>query len=295
MVKAAKASEKNAAKAAAKEEAVAAKDDSLLGSVKAVFQECVLAKFAPKISAILAGELKDSDVFIAVSEPDKYTLTGTVAEEKKEKEDAPKDEKKEENAMDVSLPPVPPVVAMFNELVELLAPNNSLGLGPSGTSTRKAYNKMKNQEMDWGPRLRKGYVLVGSPGIDRISANLKINTLQYLNIIIVLLLVRSFVLRTILTCPMVWTFFLQMFLTVCPVENFSIKRIPIPASLVPANLRVVAAIVNHGLFILSFVWEALMTSGFEKFCAAFLVLSHCYFYRPDNASIMVDTKELKVS
>lgn len=285
MVKAAKASEKNAAKAAAKEEAVAAKDDSLLGSVKAVFQECVLAKFAPKIPAILAGDVNDEDVVIAATEPAK-------AEE--EKEDAPKDEKKEENAMNVSLPPV---VAMFNELVELLAPNNSLGLGPSGTSTRKAYNKMKNQEMDWGPRLRKAGATIGSPGIDRISANLKINTLQYLNIIIVLLLVRAFVTRTILTCPMVWTFFLQCLLTVCPLENFSIKGIPIPASLVPANLRVVAAIVIHGLFCLSFVWEALFTSGFEKFCAAFGVLSHCYFYRPDNASILVDTKdkELKVS
>merc|ERR1712183_585852 len=95
---------------------------------------------------------------------------------------------------------------LFTTLAERICWCNCLGLGFPLTAEEamKGWMSMKNQELDWGPRAKRG-----TPRTDRILRNVTDNMAQYVHVLLVLMLVRTFFLRSFFTC-LPWLFGLLM-------------------------------------------------------------------------------------
>lgn len=211
-------------------------------------------------------------------------------EEKKEEE---KSESKDEVVSDFVLEKDP--CGAFSRICSRLHLSNPLGLGRPSTveDSLKAWKELKGLEIDFGPRSKKK----GSPGTDRIVANLSTYAVQYLHIFLGLMILRAFIFRSFFAC-LPWMVIYQFLSMVLPLGQLSeiadslpsfipADKIPfdkVPLEKVPVELRVVATLGFHGLLQFFFLYELLWKTYFiEKLLLAGVVTYHSYAVRPIDA------------
>merc|ERR1719498_1436974 len=152
---------------------------------------------------------------------------------------------------------------------------------------------MKGLEIDFGPKAKRK----GTPGTDRIVANISSYAIQYLHVLLGLMILRSFLFRSFFAClPWLVAYqFLSMTLPLGPLSEIAdslpsfipTEKIPfekVPLEKVPVELRVVATVGFHGLVHFFFLYELLWKTYFiEKLLVAGLVAYHAYAVRPVEA------------
>jgi hypothetical protein len=264
MGKAAKQSERNSAKKPVKEVEAEVASGNILDAAKAVALSSCLAQLAPKLPALVKEE-----VVTAPAEPEKpkeETETNENAENTTEAT-----EETTAATEDVSTP-----AAIFVALKSRLVWHNGLGLMATDEESKSAWLAMKGQELDFGPRAKR----IGSPGIERMSANLAGNLSQYVAVLFALMLVRSFVFRSFFAC-LPWLFFYQFVSLYLPLETMEKFGQKIPLEKVAVNFRAAGTIGIHALVWLFFLYELVWRTYFlEKFLLAGVVLYHSYAVRP---------------
>lgn len=212
---------------------------------------------------------------VAVHVP-KFLQGGVAAVPKKVDE---KTEEKEETEGNAEPNGEISAAATFEVLGSRLTWQNALGLFPSGEKAVEAFKAIKIQELDFGPRAKKN----GSPGLDRVSANLSNNLAQYVYVLFSLMLVRALLARSFFAC-LPWLFFYQFASLVLPTTEMEQFGQKIPLDKVPVNFRVVGTVGIHALLWLFFLYELVLKTYFmEKLFLIGLVLYHSYAVRPAEA------------
>jgi len=215
--------------------------------------------------AIVKGEKK--------AEPKKEEKPKEEAKEEKEGDEKPKEDE-EDVVVEKD------VCGLFNKLTSRLHWSNPLGLATptSGEDSIKAWKALKGLELDFGPRAKRN----GSPGLERITANLYNNFAQYVHIVLLLMIVRAFLFRSFFAC-LPWLIGYQCLSLFLPLDKLP-QAPQIPLEKVPVEIRVVITLVLNGLVQLFFVYELLWkTYFFEKIPLVGLVVYHAYAVRPVEA------------
>lgn len=265
MGKAAKFAEKNANRKAAKQVDTAV-DDAPAGGVTSTgaFLELatelalgsVIVSFAPKLPIIFQktnGEAKPSS-----------------------KESTDEDETSDAN----EVAEITDGASMFTALQQRLFWQNPIGLSKPSTSEEatKSWLEMKSLEFDGGPRPKKK----GNPGLERISANFFNHLPQYINVLLVLMILRAFFLRSFFAC-LPWLVGYQNLSLLLPLE--ALPQLPqVPLEKCPVKCRAATTLILHALVLLFFAYELLWrTYFFEKILIAGILLGHAYVMKPFNA------------
>jgi len=170
-------------------------------------------------------------------------------------------------------------------LQERLTPVSPLGL--SEPMTKEALLALKEKELDWGPRSKR----TGSPAKERIMVNFHDNMLAYLHILLCLMTLRAFFLRSWFS-SLPWLLGYQYLSLVVPLNGSDkvsgpLAKIPIPwekvpLELCPVQLRVALTFVINALIWFFFLYEVVLcTNWFEKIPIAGAFAYHAYVYRPE--------------
>jgi hypothetical protein len=266
MGKAGKQSVRTAAKKAPTEVEAEVLSGSFVEAAKALALTSCLAQLAPKLPAILKDEVS--------TQPTESEKPKEEAESNDNAEVADNAEAKEDTVKNEETP-----ASIFSALKTKLVWHNTLGLAASSEQSMKAWLALKGQELDFGPRAKK----TGSPGLDRISANLTCNLSQYLHVLLALMLVRSFLFRSFFAC-LPWLCFYQFLSLFLPLETMEQFGQKIPFEKAPVNFRVAGTFGLHALVWLFFLYELVWRTHFmEKFLVAGVVLYHSYAVRPVEA------------
>jgi len=204
-------------------------------------------------------------------------------DEKEENEQESKEGEDKENITNKAVPDFVvenDVCGLFNKLTSRLHWSNPLGLATpaSGEESLKAWKALKGLELDFGPRAKRK----GSPGLERITANLFNNFAQYVHIILLLMIVRAFLFRSFFAC-LPWLIGYQFLSLFLPLDKLP-QAPQLPLDKVPVEIRVVITLVLNGLIQLFFAYELLWkTYFFEKIPLVGLVVYHAYAVRPVEA------------
>lgn len=198
---------------------------------------------------------------------------GGAKEEEKEEEE----EKKEDNGDTKEESDA--VTTMFGTLSSKLAWHNALGLASpeSAEESLKAWKAMKEQEVDFGPRAKRR----GSPGTDRILANLHANMAQYFHLLLALMTLRALLLRSWFAC-LPWLVGYQNLSVFLPLDQLAMLP-QVPLEKCPVKFRVAATIGLNALVWLFFALEVVYyTYFFEKIPLVGLFVYHAYAVRPND-------------
>lgn len=169
---------------------------------------------------------------------------------------------------------------VFRKLCLRLHWSNPLGLASpaSGEDSIKAWQALKNLQIDFGPRPKRK----GNPSLERITTNTYNNLPQYLHVLLALMMLRAFIFRSYFACLpwLVGYQFLSVFLPLDKIENLP----QIPIAKVPAEIRVVITVCLNGLLQLFFAYELVwQTWFFEKPLLLGLIVYHAYAARPTES------------
>jgi len=270
MGKAGKQTDRNVAKKApVKEVEAEPASGSLLEAAKASAMTSCLVQLAPKLPAFLKEE-----ILVESEKPKEETESNEQPDVAADTDEATEESKATEN--EVVTGDTSSAASVFATLQLRLVWHNGLGLFASSDESVQAWLGMKGQELDFGPRAKRN----GSPGLDRISANLSGNLNQYVHILLALMIVRSFLFRSFFAC-LPWLFFYQFLSLFLPLETMEKFGQKIPLEKVPVNFRVVGTLGVHSLVWLFFLYELVWRTHFlEKFLLAGVVLYHSYAVRP---------------
>merc|ERR1719387_2357864 len=146
---------------------------------------------------------------------------------------------------------------------------NILGLGQpaSGEDAKASWLAMKDLELDYGPRKSRK----GTPGLDRVLLNLLNQLPQYIHILMVFMLLRTFL-------------FISWFAMLPWALALQVASLLVPLELVPqcpVKFRVAGAMALNGLVLLLFLREVLWrTYQLEKILWVGLIAAHAYVVRP---------------
>jgi len=255
-----KQAERNAGKRAAKkvveEEPEVKEKGDIVGMLKALALESVLATIAPKLPAIL----KEEPGAAKPASPEKAPEGEAEGEAKTDEQP----DEGPETAADV-----------FERLSHRLLPLNGLGLWHSAAGAKEAFLKTKALKFDGGPKSKKK----GNPAVERILANGRANLLQYFHFLFALMLLRAFLFRSWFAF-LPWTFFYQTVSVMLPLT--SLEKLPqVPLDKCPVKFRVAGTIGLHALVWFFFLYEALFrTYIFEKIAIVGLIAAHGYLVDP---------------
>jgi len=265
MGKVGKQADRKTAKAPKEEETSAAPTGSFVEVGKAVLMSTCIAQVAPKVPAL-------------IEEVKAWKENGFVVPAAPAAEAKPAEEKEGEETNDAPVPEgveTETTASLFESLSARLTVFNGLGLFASSDSAKAAFLAVKGQELDFGPRAKR----TGSPGLDRMTANLQGNMSQYLYVLFALMLVRAFLFRSFFAC-LPWLFGYQFLSLLLPLTN--LEKLPqVPLEKVPVVVRVLVSLLIHGLVWFFFLYEAVWkTYFFEKIPLAGIILYHSYAVRP---------------
>lgn len=172
------------------------------------------------------------------------------------------------------------VHSVFKKLCSRLHWSNPLGLASpkSGEDSVKAWLALKNLEIDFGPRAKRK----GNPSMERIVTNVYNNLPQYLHVLLALMVLRAFLLRSYFAC-LPWLVGYQVLSVFLPLDK--IESLPqIPLAKIPTEIRVVLTICLNGLLQFFFAYELVWkTWFFEKPVLVGLIAFHAYAARPTEA------------
>lgn len=172
------------------------------------------------------------------------------------------------------------VHCVFKKLCSRLHWSNPLGLASpkSGEDSIKAWLALKNLEIDFGPRAKRK----GNPTMERIVTNVYNNLPQYLHVLLALMVLRAFLLRSYFAC-LPWLVGYQVLSVFLPLDK--IESLPqIPIDKIPTEIRVVLTICLNGLLQFFFAYELVWkTWFFEKPLFIGLIAFHAYAARPTEA------------
>jgi len=193
-------------------------------------------------------------------------------EEPKSEEDKENNEKTNVAIPDFVLPN--DVCATFNQVCAQLHWSCPLGLASptSGEASLKAWKDMTGLELDFGPKKSRKK---GTPGLDRMKANLQENFVQYLHVLLFFMVLRAFFFRSFFAC-LPWLIGYQ-FLSVSQLP-MEFRRIPLDNC--PVEFRLVASIVLNALVQFFFLYELLWNTYFyEKIPMVGMIAYHAYAFR----------------
>jgi len=242
------------------EPASAADAGDFVDVVKGLVLGSCIAQTAPKMPDLMQDKLVDKNA--PKEEPEK----------KEESEETDKNAPEETKAEEEEEGPT----KIFSSLCDRLAWHNVLGLGSpaSAEESKKAWLSLKGLELDFGPRAKRN----GSPGTDRIKANLRNNLPQYLHALLALMMLSNFLFRSWFAC-LPWLVGYQVLSTMLPVTN--IPQVPqVELEKVPIKFRVAATVGLHGLVWFFFLYEVLWRSMFLTIPLAGGLVYHAYAVRP---------------
>mmetsp|Transcript_68858 Transcript_68858/g.165282 ORF Transcript_68858/g.165282 Transcript_68858/m.165282 type:complete len:277 (+) Transcript_68858:141-971(+) len=157
---------------------------------------------------------------------------------------------------------------------------NPLGLASpaSGEEALPAWMELVStcsSNLDFGPRSKKK----GTPGLDRIFANVQNNFVQYAHLLLLLMMLRAFLFRSFFAC-LPWLYGYQTLSVFLPLEQWSLVP-QIPLEKVPVKARLGATMALHALMWLFFAWELIVrTYVFEKLLLTGLFSYLAYAIRP---------------
>jgi hypothetical protein len=265
MGKVGKQADRKAAKAPKEEETSAAPTGSFVEIGKALLMSTCIAQAAPKVPALIEE--------VKAWKENGFVVPATPAAEAK-----PAEEKEEDNAQEETNDApaaVETTASLFESLGARLTVFNGLGLFASSDGAKAAFLAVKGQELDFGPRAKR----TGSPGLDRMTANLQGNMAQYLYVLFALMLVRAFLFRSFFAC-LPWLVGYQFLSLLLPLTN--LEKLPqVPLEKVPVVVRLCISLLIHGLVWFFFIYEAVWkTYFFEKIPLAGIILYHSYAVRP---------------
>jgi len=210
----------------------------------------------------------------------KQLSEGGKAAAKSREVDANKENNGDDNQSDDTKPPSPQGdgsdhQGLFESFQGRLAWHNSLGLFESEEASKAAWMGMKDLEVDFGPRSKKK----GSPGLDRMKVNFKNHMAQYAHILLALMMLRAFFVRSYFSC-LPWLFFYQFASLALPLDKWDMVP-QVPLEKVPVAVRVLGTAGVHALMVLFFVYELVWcTYFFEKIPLVGLLAYHAYAVRP---------------
>jgi len=189
---------------------------------------------------------------------------------------APAEEKEDESTPDSTETKAEPAdaVSLFASIKDRLSWHSPLGMGlpASADDSMAAWLSLGGLELDWGPRKSRR----GNPSLDRIVKNVLEFAPQYIHILFVIMLLRTFLGRSFFCC-LPWLFGLQTAAVMVPDEM-------IPEDKVPTKFRVAGATGIHALMLLFFLYELLWATYFmEKILYVGLVALHARSVRQSDA------------
>jgi hypothetical protein len=265
MGKVGKQADRKAAKAPKEEETSAAPTGSIVEIAKALLMSTCIAQAVPKVPAL-------------IEEVKAWKENGFVVPPAPAAEAKPAEDNAEEETNDAPAPApaaAETTASLFESLGARLTVFNALGLFASSDSAKSAFLAVKGQELDFGPRAKR----TGSPGLDRMTANLQGNMAQYLYFLFALMLVRSFLFRSFFAC-LPWLVGYQFLSLLLPLTN--LEKLPqVPLEKVPVVVRLIISLKIHALVWFFFVYEALWkTYFFEKIPLVCIIMYHSYAVRP---------------
>lgn len=267
-----KQADRNASKRALKkggmeEEPEVKEKGDVVGMLKTVASESVLATIAPKLPAIL----KEEQGAAKPAEPVTAPVTATEGEGGEAEGEATTDEQPADSTAEG-----PETAAdLHRRLSGRLLPLNGLGLYHSADGAKEAFLKTKSLKFDGGPKSKKK----GNPAMERILDNGRANMLQYFHILFVLMTLRAFLFRSFFAF-LPWMFLYQTASVMLPLTN--LEKLPqVPLEKCPVKFRVAATMGIHGLVWLFFLYEFLLrTYIFEKIFIVGLFAAHAYLVEP---------------
>jgi len=259
-----KQADRKAKKQAAAEEPAdePAEAGSFVELFKVLFLGSTIMAVAPKLQSIMTDDSKAKAPEEKAAEK-KEEVEGEVAED-------------EAKAPAESLEYADSVFAF---LKKRLVWHNCLGLASPATAEESlaAWMDLKTLELDWGPRPKRNK----SPGLDRIKVNLFNNMPQYLHILLALMMLRAFLIRSFFAC-LTWLVGYQFLSLWVPLDG--IPQIPQSKEHLekcPLKFRVAASVGIHALVWLFFVYEVLWGMWFfEKGAVIGAICYHAYAFRP---------------
>lgn len=198
-------------------------------------------------------------------------------EEKEEKEETEEKEEKEENGDKEEKAATPDDAAgIFTALCTRLNYFNVLGLAEPTTAedAKKAFLSIKELELDWGPRAKRG-----NPGLDRVMVNVSAMMPQYLHALLALMMLRALLFRSWFAC-LPWLVFYQVASILVPLE--SLPQLPqVPLEKCPVKFRAAGTLGLNALVWLFFLYEVVWKMYFfEKIPVFGLLAYHAYIFRP---------------
>lgn len=266
-----KQAERNAGKRAAKktvdEEPEVKEKGDMVGMLKTLALESVLATIAPKLPVIL----KEEPGAAKTVKPEQAAETAPEGEGGEGEGEAKTDEQPAD-----STPEGPETAAdVFERLSHRLLPLNGLGLWHSAAGAKEAFLKTKALKFDGGPKAKKK----GNPAVERLLQNGRENMLQYFHFLFALMLLRSFLFRSWFAF-LPWMFFYQTASVMLPLTN--LQKLPqVPLEKCPVKFRVAGTIGLHALVWFFFLYEvAFRTYIFEKILIVALIAAHGYLVAP---------------
>jgi len=258
-----KQADRNAKKKAAKEDEAAdvavAPSRSFQDMIKVMFMGSTIVQVAPSLQAIMTDDSK------------------AKAPEEEEEPNQKVEGEVEEPKPTASLAYADQVFDFFKKR---LVWYNCLGLAEpaSAEEALAAWRGLKDLEIDYGPRPKRNQ----STWLDRMKLNLHNNFVQYLHVLLALMMLRAFLIRSWFAC-LPWLVGYQYLSLWVPLDG--IPQLPqVPVEKCPLKFRVAASVVIHLLVWLFFAYETLWKMWFfEKFMVAGLFAYHTYAVRPaDN-------------
>lgn len=237
-----------------------------------ILGSCVV-QFAPKLKDLLqAADGAES----AKANGAEKVAEKEEKEEKEEEKEETKEEAEKENGKEVHADVPEDAGGIFQSLCQRLEWYNILGLGEpaSGEEAKKAWLEVKDLELDWGPRAKRG-----NPGLDRILVNVTNMLPQYLHALLALMMLRSFLFRSWFAC-LPWLVLYQVLSVLVPLQ--SLAQLPqVPLEKVPVKFRVAATLSLNALVWFFFLYEAVWKMWFfEKIPVFGLLAYHAYIFRP---------------
>lgn len=254
---------------------------SLMDAAKAVALSSCIVQVAPKLQTI-AMDCKDIVLkMVEEAKAAKGEAGKDVKAEKKEeakKEDATEDKENKENETEETKEEDGDLkdagtAKVFSVLQKRLVWHNMLGLAASGEESKESWTTLIGLERDWGPKNK------GRKVQDRIMANLQNNLSMYLHILLALMVLRAFFVRSFFAC-LPWLCVYQFVSLVVPLDR--LEKLPqVPLEKVPIEARVLFTVFFHALVWLFFLYEAVWKSYFfEKIPFLGFFIYHAYAVRP---------------
>jgi len=230
---------------------------------KLLFLGSSIMAVAPKLQVVMTDDSKERAPTQKAEEK---------TEEKAEGEAADEEEKAPAESLEYA-------DSIFAFLQKRLTWHNSLGLATpaSAEESLAAWMDLKTLELDWGPRAKRNQ----SPGLDRIKANLFNNMPQYLHILLALMMLRAFLIRSWFAC-LTWLVGYQFLSLWVPLDGIpQIPQSKEPLEKCPLKFRVAATVGIHALVWLFFLYEMLWGMWFfEKGAVIGAICYHAYAVRP---------------